>query len=105
MCVKDGGRMKLFLTDEGDLYILWWFNVISTLEVREGKRQVRTESGVGCASCRLVSLAHLWNALQHMLLCCGQPWATVRSRLSKTRRPVTGSRVTLAGVMCIAIEE
>lgn len=54
--------MKLFLTDEGDLYILWWFNVISTLEVREGKRQVRTESGVGCASCSLVSLAHLWNA-------------------------------------------
>lgn len=37
--------MKLFLTDEGDLYILWWFNVISTLEVREGKRQVRTEMG------------------------------------------------------------
>ena len=38
MCVKDGGRMKLFLMDEGDLYILWWFNIISTLEVREGKR-------------------------------------------------------------------
>ena len=53
----------------------------------------------------VVSLAHLWNALQHMPLCCGQPWATVKSCLSKTRRPVTGSRVTLAGVMCIAIEE
>lgn len=97
--------MKLFLMDEGDLYMLWWFNTISTLEVREGKGQVRTESGVGCMSCTLVSLAHAWSELQHMPLCCGQPWATVGSGLSKTRRPVTGSRVTSAWVMCVAIEE
>ena len=75
------------------------------LELREGKGQVRTQSGVGCRSCTLVSLAYVWSELQHMPLCCGQPWATVRSSLSKTGRPMIGSRVTSAWVMCVATEE
>ena len=42
MCVKDGGRRKLFLMDEGDLYMVWWFGG----EGRQGAGEDREWGGM-----------------------------------------------------------